>query len=207
MIVTDLEVNDRQRRLEELSDTLLKDSKAPLFSYRQENNYFPVFGEGNPEAKILLVGEAPGQTEAKTGLPFCGAAGKFLNVMLASIRLKREDVYITSLVKDRPPGNRDPLQEEIAYYSPLLLEQIDIIKPTCIVTLGRFSMIFLLNHFKLGNKLDVIGKIHGQEFEVPSDNMHIVTLYHPAVALYNGGMREKLISDFSILKKYITSKA
>ncbi len=206
MVLTDLEKQERHHKLKAIRDLLLIDKNSPFFKYRTENNYFQVIGEGNAEAKILLVGEAPGATEAKKGHPFCGASGKFLDVMLASIRLERKDVYITNLVKDRPPENRDPLPEEIAYYSPLLLQQIDIIQPECIVTLGRFSMMFLLNHFGLADKLDVISKIHGQEFSIPNSGVKIITLYHPAVALYNGGMREKLIADFSLLKKFITSK-
>jgi DNA polymerase len=203
--MTEAERKTRYDALKGIRDSLLNASDAPLFSYRSENDYFPVIGEGAHDASIMFVGEAPGETEAKTGKPFCGAAGKFLDVMLESIGMDRTKVYITNLVKDRPPANRDPLPEEIAYYSPLLVKQIDIIKPKSIVTLGRFSMAFLLNHFDLAAKLQPISKIHGQEFLVADKDMSIVTLYHPAAALYNGGMRETLIKDFSLLKKFLVT--
>ncbi|WKZ29897.1 MAG: uracil-DNA glycosylase [Candidatus Dojkabacteria bacterium] len=201
--MTEAEKELRYNALKTIRDGLVKASNAPLFKYRTENKYFPVIGEGAHDAKIMFVGEAPGETEAKTGRPFCGAAGKFLDVMLDSIGMDRTTVYITNLVKDRPPGNRDPLPEEIAYYSPLLLEQIEIIKPRSIVTLGRYSMAFLMNHFGLGNQLQSISKIHGQVFHVKDRDMAIVTLYHPAVALYNGGMRETLLKDFAVLKQFL----
>lgn len=201
--MTEAERKTRYDALKAIRDSLLNATDAPLYLYRSENKYFPVIGEGAHDASIMFVGEAPGETEAKTGKPFCGAAGKFLDVMLESIGMDRSKVYITNLVKDRPPANRDPLPEEIAYYSPLLVKQIEIIKPKSIVTLGRFSMAFLLNHFGLGSKLQPISKIHGQEFLVDDKNLSIVTLYHPAAALYNGGMRETLIKDFSLLKKFL----
>jgi len=196
-------LEEKHVALKNIRDSLIADVTAPLYTYRKENNYFPVIGEGNHDAKIVFVGEAPGENEAKTGRPFCGAAGKFLDVMLESIGLLRKDVYISNLVKDRPPGNRDPLPEEIAYYSPLLVKQLEIIEPSAVVTLGRYSMTFLMNHFGLSQQLDTISKIHGKEFLTVDRKMTMITLYHPAVALYNGGMRQTLLQDFSVLKKYL----
>src|SRR3990167_9765994 len=114
-----------------------------------------VFGEGNPEADIVFIGEAPGKSEDEQGLPFVGAAGKFLNEMLEMIGLKRSDVYITNIVKYRPPGNRDPLPEEKAAFLPFLMTQLKVIKPKLVATLGRHSMNCFLPDLS-------ISAVHGQ---------------------------------------------
>lgn len=154
-------------------------------------------GSGNPEATILFIGEAPGKSEDATGIPFVGAAGKFLDVMLSEIKLKREDVYITNVVKYRPPDNRDPLPDEVTNCWPWLLEQIACIKPKLIVMLGRHS----LNRFFPGEQ---ISKVHGKLLkkkikDFPVSNFF--ALYHPAAALYNGSMRDTLIADFKKIPK------
>lgn len=147
-----------------------------------------VFGSGDPEAEVLFIGEAPGKKEDELGEPFVGAAGKFLNEMLEMIGLKRASVYITNIVKYRPPNNRDPLPEEKSAFLPYLDKQIDIIKPKLIVTLGRHSMDSLLPNLK-------ISEVHGQ----PKRHKGLVylPLFHPAAALYNGGLRQTLIDDFA----------
>lgn len=200
----------KQEDVEKVHDELLAFVTSPLFAYRTENGFFPVIGEGSLDASVMFVGEAPGRTEAKCGRPFCGAAGKFLDVLLESIGLKRENVYITNIVKDRPPENRDPTPEEIALYSPFLDRQVQIIQPKVIVTLGRHSMGYALPRYDLDVELAPIGEIHGKSFETvyfdvdhTSHPITIVTLYHPAAALYNGGMRDTLKKDFEILKKYV----
>ncbi|MCL5781916.1 MAG: uracil-DNA glycosylase [Patescibacteria group bacterium] len=187
-----------------IRDELFVFKESPLFEYRTSNNYFPVIGEGSHDARILFVGEAPGKNEALTGRPFCGAAGKFLTELIESIGLKREQVYITNIVKDRPPENRDPTPNEIELYAPFLDRQIDIIQPKVIATLGRYSMAYIMRHFDLDLELDAISKIHGKSFKANTSygDIDIVTLYHPAAALYNGGMRETLKKDFQILKSY-----
>ena len=137
-------------------------------------------GDGSAEADIMFIGEAPGKNEDAQGIPFVGAAGKFLAAMLASIHLKREDIYITNVVKYRPPNNRDPNPEEIAVCLPWLHEQIKIIEPTIIVTLGRHAM----EHFIPGQK---ISAVHGQAFRRTFDDIGeqvLFVLYHPAAALY-----------------------
>lgn len=191
--------------LKHIRDELLELRQSPLYEYRTSNHYFPVIGEGNHDADIMFVGEAPGETEAKTARPFCGRAGNFLNEMLASIGLERANVYITNLVKDRPPGNRDPESQEISLYAPFLDRQIEIIQPKVIATLGRYSMTYLLNKFGLGQELSTISKMHGRVYkaQVPWGELSIVTLYHPASALYNGGMRETHLQDFKVLKNFI----
>jgi DNA polymerase len=196
--------------MKKIRDEVIAFVASPLYAYRTENRFFPVIGEGSHDASIMFVGEAPGLNEAKTGRPFCGAAGKFLDELVASIGLRREDVYITNIVKDRPPENRDPTPEEIAHYAPFLDRQVQIIKPKVIVTLGRHSMTYVMQRYDLDLELDAISKIHGKSFEtVFFDVDHtpvpvtVITLYHPAAALYNGGMRDTLKQDFQILKKFI----
>jgi len=156
-------------------------------------------GEGPADAEIMFIGEGPGQKEDELGRPFVGAAGKFLEEMLISINLKREEVYIANVVKCRPPQNRDPLPEEAAACWPWLLEQIKIIQPKLIVTLGRHSM----ERFLPGQK---ISQVHGKAMrrEIPGIGKQVFyTLYHPAAALYNGSMREVLIKDFQRIPKVI----
>ena len=179
--------------------------KSPLYEYRKKNGYYPVIGEGSHFAKVMFIGEAPGENEAKTGRPFCGAAGRILDELLKSIGLDRKDVYVTNIVKDRPPENRDPLPEEIEIYSSFLEEQIEIIKPNVIATLGRFSMKFILEKFDVLEKDQPISKIHGRLLKATAHfgEVFIIPFYHPAVALYNGGTKETLKKDFQILKKFI----
>lgn len=156
-------------------------------------------GDGNPEAKIMFIGEAPGKKEDELGKPFVGAAGKFLNEMLASINLKREDVYIANVVKCRPPENRDPSPEEVATCWPWLEKQIEIIDPKLIVTLGRHSLGRFFPNMK-------ISEVHGKAFrrELPNIGTKVYyALYHPAAALYNGGMRETLKADFKKIPKVL----
>jgi len=149
-----------------------------------------VFGDGNPEAQVVFIGEAPGKNEDEQGKPFVGAAGKFLNEMLAMIGLERKDIYITNIVKYRPPNNRDPLPDEKDAFLPYLQEQLDIIAPKLIVTLGRHSMDVLLPGLK-------ISQVHGQPKRY-KDHVYL-PLFHPAAALYNGGMRQTLIDDFALI--------
>lgn len=147
-----------------------------------------VLGVGNPDADIVFIGEAPGKNEDLQGEPFVGAAGKFLNEMLEMIGLKRSDIYITNIVKYRPPNNRDPLPEEKAAFLPYLQKQIEIIQPKLIVTLGRHSMDSLLPGLKISH-------VHGQPKRY--DGQVYLPLFHPAAALYNGAMRQTLVDDFA----------
>lgn len=155
----------------------------------------PVPGEGNPDAQIMFIGEAPGAKENETGRPFVGAAGKFLEEMLNSIGLERQDVFIANIIKYQPPGNRDPLPEEIRFQLPFLLKQIAIIKPKLICFLGRHSMSAFLSD------QGTISQIHGQL--IRKDNQWYLPLYHPAAALYNGGMRQTLLYDFQKIPEYM----
>jgi uracil-DNA glycosylase len=198
-------LEEKHEKMKEVRDEVLALKESPLYEYREANKYFPVIGEGNHDAEIMFIGEAPGENEAKTARPFCGRSGKVLDEMILSIGLKREDVYITNIVKDRPPENRDPSPEEIKLYAPFLDRQIDIIQPKVIATLGRFSMVYVMNMFDLSNVCRPIGEMHGKEFtaEAGYGKVRIVPLYHPAVALYNGSNKQTLLNDFKILKKYV----
>lgn len=169
-----------------------------------------VMGDGNVDANIVFIGEAPGKKEDESGLPFVGASGKFLNEMLAQAGLVRDDVYITNVVKYRPPKNRDPKPAEKKAFMPYLLKQLEIIQPKVIITLGRHSMEYFLPDAK-------IGEIHGQAVKkkvIHHDGSEhewlIMPLYHPAAALYNGSLRQTLIDDFvrvpDLIKGWVLAK-
>lgn len=151
-----------------------------------------VMGDGNPDADIVLVGEAPGKKEDELGLPFVGASGRFLNDMLQAAGLNRADVYITNIVKYRPPDNRDPSKAEKAEFWPYLMRQLEIIRPKVVITLGRHSGAAFIPDL-------VISRDHGQPQQV--GDWLIVPLYHPAAALYNGSMRQMLTDDFVVAKR------
>ncbi len=177
---------------------------CPLADLRRSSGALPVIGEGSLDARIMLVGEAPGKKEAATGRPFCGASGKFLDILLASVGLDRNSVYITNVVNDRPPENRDPLPEEIEGYAAFLKKQIEIIRPAVIVTLGRISMKWVFGHVGIGSELRPISEIHGRCFAgaIPRGKIpvRVIALYHPAVALYNGSNRQVLLDDVQALR-------
>ncbi len=193
---------EKSVELKEIKEEVLSLSSSPLYAYRKENNYFPVIGEGNHDAEIMFIGEAPGENEAKTGRPFCGRAGKLLDELLHSVGIERGEVYITNIVKDRPPKNRDPLPDEISLYAPFLDGQIKIIKPKVIATLGRFSMQYVMSRYGLDLQLDSISKIHGKVFEteIEGEKVKIVPLYHPAAAIYNQHLLDTLKEDFKTLQ-------
>ncbi|MBI2108763.1 MAG: uracil-DNA glycosylase [Parcubacteria group bacterium] len=188
--------------LKEIRDEVLDGNDLPLFEERTKNKVYPVIGEGSHDARIMFIGEAPGRNEAATGRPFCGTAGKILDELLISAGLKREEVYITNIVKDRPPRNRDPLPEEIRAYAPFLTRQIEIIQPSVLATLGRYSMNFILETFNLWEELAPISKLHGKVFEANASHgaIKIVALYHPAAAVYNRTLLDTLKKDFLVLK-------
>jgi DNA polymerase len=162
---------DKQSKLENLRDRMQKDLSLPL---RDQATQL-VFGEGNPDAKIYFLGEAPGFYEDRDGRPFIGQAGKLLQQLLDSIGQSREQVYISNIVRFRPPANRDPLPEEIAAFKPYVDEEIEIIHAPIIVTLGRFSM----NKFLPDTK---ISQTHGQIFDqvINGRPVKILPMYHPA---------------------------
>jgi len=180
-------------------------AESPLYEYRTTNGYQVVIGEGSPDAAILFIGEAPGKQEAKSGRPFVGTSGKMLDKLLEHIGLARGDVYITNVVKDRPPENRDPTKEEVELYTPFLTRQIDIIRPKVIATLGRFAMDYVFGLFDMAEQGEKISAMHGQVLkgQAAYGPVAVVPLYHPAVALYNAGQRDTLFEDFEALKAFI----
>ncbi len=185
----------KEQKLKELNEQMLSCKKCNL--RKTCNQVVP--GVGSGKAEIMFIGEGPGKNEDEQGRPFVGAAGKFLDEMLATIKLEREDVYIANVVKCRPPKNRDPLKKEVKICWYWLEEQIKTIKPKLIVTLGRHSMERFLSDCK-------ISEVHGQTFckEIPNlGTQNFYVLYHPAAALYNGGMRETLINDFKGILKVL----
>lgn len=181
---------DAVGRLEEIAGQVRGCPKCELA--RTRTNAVP--GEGNPEAQVMLIGEGPGFYEDRDGRPFVGNAGKFLNELLAKAGLKREEVFITNVVKCRPPGNRDPLPDEIAACAPYLEGQIAAIDPAVIVTLGRFSMA----RWFPGER---ISKIHGQAKR--EGRRLVVPMYHPAAALHQQSLRATIEEDFERLPKFI----
>lgn len=185
----------KQAQLDALAQTIIDNNVCPDLANQATQL---VMGGGNPDADIVFIGEAPGKSEDEQGLPFVGAAGKFLNEMLAQAGMTRSDVYITNIVKYRPPGNRDPLPEEKAAFWPYLLKQLHIIDPKVVITLGRHSMEYFLPDAK-------IGQVHGQAKRITfgDHKIVIVPLYHPAAALYNGSMRQVLIDDFLAVPQVI----
>lgn len=241
----------KHQQLSDLKDQILADRICPELADQATQL---VFGDGSPDAQVVFIGEAPGKNEDIKGLPFVGAAGRFLDEMLAAINMKRTDVYITNIVKYRPPSNRDPLPEEKVAFLPYLKKQLDIISPKLIVTLGRHSMDVLLPGLRISDVHGQPKKVHrnsvglvghpgasamqgaGEQRTEPyeqygegvaqsatqqsaASNLQnggsageqkiatwvILPLFHPAAALYNGGMRQTLIDDFMsiplILKK------
>jgi DNA polymerase len=195
----------RTIQLQELARAVENLEESPLYGYRKEKGYHAVFGEGNPNASIVFIGEAPGERESKTGRPFVGASGRFLDELLESIGLRREEVYITNVVKDRPPKNRDPKPDEIRLYAPFLKRQIEMIQPRVLATLGRFSMDFVLELFEMPERGQKISGLHGKPLKAaaPYGEVAVLPLFHPAVALYNQGQRETLLQDFQVLKALI----
>ncbi len=198
-------MNDKREKMKQVRDDVFALEASPLYAVRVAHKTFPVIGEGDHDARIMFIGEAPGKNEAATGRPFVGASGKILNELLESVSIAREKVYITNIVKDRPPQNRDPLPEEIDIYAPFLDRQIDIIQPAVIATLGRFAMIYSMKKFGLEAQLEPISKLHGREFTVQASYgpITLLPLYHPAVAVYNSTTKDMLKEDFKILKKYL----
>jgi len=191
--------------LRKIKEEVLACQKCPLYKERKRNKFFPVIGEGNHQAEIMFVGEAPGLNEAKTGRPFCGAAGKILDELLESVGLNRKEVYITNILKDRPPQNRDPKPEEVSACTPYLDKQIEIINPKVICTLGNFSTRYIFKKYGLEKEIQGISRIRGQIFESKSlfSEIKIIPLYHPAVATYNANMKEVLKKDFNVLKNVV----
>lgn len=187
--------DDKQALLDRVRQEIIDKNICPELAAQATNL---VMGDGSINADIVFIGEAPGKNEDEQGLPFVGAAGKFLNEMLAAAGMQRSDVYITNIVKYRPPNNRDPEPDEKKAFWPYLLKQLQIIQPKVVITLGRHSMEYFLPGMK-------IGAIHGQpkRLQFGDEKLVIIPLFHPAAALYNGSLRQTLIDDFLLVPEII----
>jgi len=182
----------KQQNLDLIKADIIKNNVCPELA---KNAINLVFGSGNPDAEIVFIGEAPGKKEDELGQPFVGASGQFLSDMLQSIHLNRNQIYITNIVKYRPPHNRDPLPSEKEEFLPYLERQLNVIKPKLIVTLGRHSTSVFLPELQ-------ISQVHGQPKR--KDGRVFLPMYHPAAALYNGGLRKTLENDFKNINKTLT---
>lgn len=184
-------LNDKQQRLDQIAADIVKNDICPDLAKTAKHL---VFGEGSPNAKVIFVGEAPGRREDETGRPFVGAAGKVLDELLESIGLQRQEVYITSILKYRPPNNRDPRPDEKAAFMPYLQAQIEVIEPTIIAALGRHGANCFLPEL-------VIGESHGQPQKWQGKTL--LPLYHPAAAIYNRRLQQTLKDDFAIIPELL----
>lgn len=198
-------VRKKREALKAVRDDLVNATTSPLYKTRIDSRAFPVLGEGNPDANLLFIGESPGKNEAAHGIPFCGPSGEILDEMLASIRLRREDVFVTNVVLDCPQKKREPTPEEIAFYTPFVDRMIDIIRPAVIVTLGRFAMYYILKKFDLPERGQSISNLHGKLIKTQAHygEIHVVPLFHPAVVLYSASKKDVLQKDFEKLKLFI----
>lgn len=192
---------DKNAQLERLKQQIVLDKICPVLAAQASQL---VFGYGKADAKLVFIGEAPGKQEDQTGIPFVGAAGKFLDELLASVNLFRQDIYITNIVKYRPPENRDPTFEEKQAFMPYLYQELTIIQPQLVITLGRHPASCFLPTIKIsqehGKLRQLILKSQGKKLKIM-----LLPLYHPAAALYNGSMRQTLIDDFKQIGEIISA--
>lgn len=186
------------REMQELNHSISVCQKCALAATRTN----VVFGVGSLDAKVMFIGEAPGANEDKQGIPFCGAAGKVLDELLSAADLKREEVFIGNILKCRPPGNRNPQNDEIIACTPYLDAQIAFIKPAVICCLGNFASNYVMSKFGLANKVQGITKIHGSIFitDAAYGKIKIMPMFHPAVVTYDATKKTILVKDFAILK-------
>jgi DNA polymerase len=198
-------VSEKAAALKDVRTDLINATDSPLYKHRSEKGYFPVLGEGNPDANILFIGESPGKTEAETGRVFRGPSGEVLEEMLRGIELKREDVYITNILLDRPPDQHKPTRKEIQFYGQFIDRMLDIIRPAVIVTLGGPATQTMLEKFDLPEKGSKISELRGKLLKAQASygEIHIVPLFHPAVVLYSATQKESLRKDFEKLRLFV----
>lgn len=185
----------KQARLDAIAEELRGHVPCGFAICEEATNLVP--GEGNPDADVVFVGEAPGANEDKQGRPFVGSAGRILEELLADAGLVRDDIFITNVVKARPPKNRDPKADEIAHHRPWLVGQLEVIEPAFVVPLGRHA----LGHFAPEAK---IGEAHGTV--VPTDTWTVFPMYHPAAAIYNRSLRTTLSEDARRLAEALAAR-
>jgi len=192
-----------EKKLQEIEEDILKNLKCELKDMAQNL----VFGKGNPKADILFIGEAPGAKEDEQGIPFVGKAGKDLDSQLNKIGLSLEDVYIANILKYRPPKNRDPNPDEMLKHTPFLVEQIKVIKPKVICTLGNFSTKFVLANgdVKEMKKVEGVDKLHGKIIEVEffGEKIKVFPIHHPSSIIYSKDRRKWFGEDFLELERIL----
>lgn len=210
----------KQQLLDQIAADIVTNNVCPDLAKQAKQL---VIGDGDADADIVFIGEAPGKQEDEAGIPFVGASGKFLDEMLSSIHLKRSQVYITNIVKYRPPQNRDPSPEEKREFLPYLIRQLEVINPKLIVTLGRHSGMLFIPDLKIGldhgepKRISLVmdgsrvarhesrEEQNGTTLETRDSKLEtvakyvILPLYHPAAALYNGSQRQTLMDDFALI--------
>lgn len=187
-----------QEKIDELEEKIENCQRCSLY----KNATQAVPGGPNPDTDIVFIGEAPGYWEDQKGIPFCGRSGQLLNKLLAKINLKRKDVFIGNILKHRPPNNRDPQPEEIEACTPWLKQQLLIIKPKIVITLGRFALNYFIPNV-------YISKVHGQAKKILWQDLDLLLypLYHPAAGLRNGNVKQDLIDDFLRIPKIINGES
>jgi DNA polymerase len=181
----------KQEKLNHLKESVMNCKKCNLNITRIN----PVFGEGKLNAKIMLIGEAPGRNEDSLGKPFVGRAGKILDEVLGYIGLNRNNIYICNIIKCRPPKNRIPSKIEIKMCSPYIDKQIEYINPKVIAPMGRIAISYFFKKYEL--TFDKINEIHGKIYSV--NNLKIIPIYHPAAVIYNNKLKKVLFMDFEII--------
>lgn len=188
-----------EKEIKQIEQDVANCKRCSLWKTRKN----PVAGEGPVTAKVMFIGEAPGYNEDVQGRPFVGKAGKIFDELLHSVELERKKVYVTNILKCRPPNNRDPLWSEIRTCTPYLDKQIMAIKPKVIGTLGNFASSYVLEKF--GITPEKIGKIHGKTFHIKNLLLEtwIIPLYHPAAVVYNPNMKGVLMEDFTSITKVL----
>lgn len=188
-------------------DDIKQDIVDNLICFLKDNSSNIVFGKGNPNADILFIGEAPGAKEDELGVPFVGRAGKELDTGLSTIGLTLDDVYIANILKYRPPKNRNPSKDEIKNHIPYLIEQIKVINPRVIVTLGNYATKFVLAGFDPSGMSKIAGvtSLHGTFIEISVDNVKyiVMPMFHPAAMMYNPSLRDSFKKDFFVLASNI----
>ncbi|MGC8976659.1 MAG: uracil-DNA glycosylase [Candidatus Ratteibacteria bacterium] len=186
----------KSKKLKEIEKEAKLCKKCHLYKKRKN----VVFGSGNPYSKVIFIGEAPGKNEDEKGIPFCGKAGEILDFLLDTIGLKRKNVYITNVVKCRPPGNRRPKKNEIEKCKEYLIKQIEIIKPKIICCLGDIALKFIFENYSI-KKNKGITEMHGRIIKL--NNFKVFPVFHPAYAIYNRKILKVMRDDFKKLKEFL----
>lgn len=196
---------EKEAALKQIRLDLIAATDSPLYPIRQENRFFPVLGDGDANATLLFISEAPGINEAKEGRPFFGQSGVVLNEMLGTIGLTREQVFVTNFVLDYLGEKREPKTEELAYYAPFVDRILEVIQPTVIVAMGGVAMRELLKKYDQPEAKEKISAIHGKLLPVTATwgPIHIVPTYHPASVLYSASWKAWLREDFQKLKLFV----